>query len=96
VKPINWNSEKNIRLKSERGVSFEEVLAAISHGALIDVVEHPNKVQYPNQRMFIVRIRGYVYLVPFVEAVAEVFLKTIIPSRNATRRYLKEESNNEN
>jgi uncharacterized DUF497 family protein len=96
VKPINWNSEKNIRLKSERGVSFEEVLAAISHGALIDVVEHPNKVQYPNQRMFIVRIRGYVYLVPFVETVAEVFLKTIIPSRNATRRYLKEESNNEN
>jgi len=96
MKPINWNSEKNIRLKSERGVSFEEVLAAISHGAILDVVEHPNKDQYPNQRMFIVRIRGYAYLVPFVETDEEVYLKTIIPSRSATRRYLKEESNNEN
>lgn len=95
MKPINWNSEKNIRLKAERGVSFEEVLAAISHGALLDVVEHPNKKQYSNQRMFIVRIRGYVYLVPFVETDGEVFLKTIIPSRNATRSYLKEDRNDE-
>jgi uncharacterized DUF497 family protein len=96
MKPINWNSEKNIRLKTERGVSFEEVLAAISHGALLDVVEHPNKEQYPNQRMFIIRIRGYAYLVPFVETDEDVFLKTIIPSRHATRRYLTEETNNEN
>ncbi|HXE95024.1 MAG TPA: hypothetical protein VN642_01355 [Dongiaceae bacterium] len=96
MKPINWNSEKNIRLKSARGVSFEEVLAAISHGALLDVVEHPNKERYPNQRMFIVRIRGYAYLVPFVETDEEVFLKTIIPSRIATRGYLKEDRNNEN
>lgn len=95
MKPINWNSEKNIRLKSERGVSFEEVLAAIAHGALLDVVEHKNREQYPNQRMFVVRIRGYAYLVPFVETNEEVFLKTIIPSRNATRRYLTGESNNE-
>ena len=96
MKPINWNSEKNILLKSERGVSFEEILAAIAHGALLDVIEHPNKEQYTNQRMFIVRIRGYAYLVPFVETDEEVFLKTIIPSRNATRGYLEEERNNEN
>ena len=96
MKPINWNFEKNIRLKSERGVSFEEVLTAIAHGALLDVVEHQNKKQYPNQRMFVVRIRGYAYLVPFVETNEEVFLKTIIPSRNATRRYLAGENNNEN
>lgn len=85
---MNWNSEKNIRLKSERGVSFEEVLAAIAHDALLDVLQHPNKRQYPNQRIFVVRIRGYAYLVPFVEADEEIFLKTIIPSRNATKRYL--------
>jgi uncharacterized DUF497 family protein len=96
MKPIIWNSEKNIRLKSERGVSFEEVLAAIAHGALLDVIEHPNNERYTNQRMFIVRIRGYAYLVPFVETDEEVFLKTIIPCRNATRRHLEEESNNEN
>jgi hypothetical protein len=96
MKSINWNSEKNIQLKSERGVSSEEILAAISLGALLDVVEHPDKEQDPNQRMFIVRIRGYAYLVPFVETYEEIFLKTIIPSRNATRKYLTGESNNDN
>jgi len=96
MKPINWNSEKNIRLKSERGVSFEEILAAISLGALLDVIVHPKKELYPNQRMFVVRIRGYAYLVPFVETEEEIFLKTIIPNRNATKRYLTGESYNDN
>ena len=93
MKPINWNTEKNIRLKTERGVSFEEVLAAMSHGALLDVVSHPNIEQYPNQCIYIVRIRGYAYLVPFVETDKEIFLKTIIPSRIATKKYLPEEIN---
>jgi uncharacterized DUF497 family protein len=91
MKPVNWNAAKNASLKKERGVSFEEVLSAISHGALLDVIEHPNMAQYPNQRMFVVRIRGYVYLVPFVETDDEVFLKTIIPNRKATRKYLAED-----
>jgi uncharacterized DUF497 family protein len=95
MKPVNWSTEKNIRLKSERGVSFEEVLVAISHGALLDVVEHPNKGQYPNQRLFVVRIRGYAYLVPFVETDQEIFLKTIIPSRMATKKYLTEGTDHE-
>jgi uncharacterized DUF497 family protein len=91
MKPVNWNTEKNIRLKAERGVSFEEVVSAISNGGLLVVLDHPNTAQYPNQRMFVVRIRGYAYLVPFVETKQEVFLKTIIPSRKATRIYLDEE-----
>lgn len=95
MKPINWNSDKNISLQMERGVSFEEVLAAMSHGALLDVVVHPKGEQYPNQRIFILRIRGYAYLVPFVETEKEIFLKTIIPSRIATRKYLREGSVNE-
>lgn len=90
MKPVNWNTDKNIRLKSERGVSFEEVLSAMSHGGILDVQDHPNTSQYPNQRMLVVRIRGYAYLVPFVETESEVFLKTIIPSRKATRNYLTE------
>jgi len=90
MKPVNWNTEKNIRLKAERGVSFEEVLSAMSHGGILDVQDHPNTGQYPNQRMLVVRIRGYAYLVPFVETESEVFLKTIIPSRKATRNYLTE------
>ena len=95
MKQINWNTEKNIRLKLERGVSFEEVLAAMSHGALLDVVSHPNIEQYPNQCIYIVRIRGYAYLVPFVETDKEIFLKTIVPSRIATKKYLQEEINHE-
>ena len=63
----------------------------MSNGGLLVVLDHPNTDQYPNQRMFVVRIRGYVYLVPFVETKQEVFLKTIIPSRKATRIYLDEE-----
>ncbi|MHB1320424.1 MAG: BrnT family toxin [Acidithiobacillus ferrivorans] len=90
MKPVNWNTEKNICLKAERGVSFEEVLSAMSHGGLLDVRDHQNTGQYPNQRMLVVRIRGYAYLVPFVETESEVFLKTIIPSRKATRNYLTE------
>ena len=95
MKPINWNTEKNIRLKVERGVSFEEVLAAMSHGALLDVVSHPNTVQYPNQCIYVVRIRGYAYLVPFVETDKEIFLKSIIPSRTATKKYLAEGTSHE-
>jgi len=87
---VNWSTEKNIRLKAERGVSFEEVLSAMSHGGILDVQNHPNTGQYPNQRLLVVRIRGYAYLVPFVETKNEVFLKTIIPSRKATRNYLTE------
>ncbi|MDA8428410.1 MAG: toxin [Geobacteraceae bacterium] len=96
MKPINWNTEKNIRLKSERSVSFEEVLAAMSHGALLDVVLHPNPEQYPNQRIYVVRIRGYAYVVPFVETDKEIFLKTIIPSRIATKKYIAGGTTHEN
>ena len=88
---MSWNTENNIRLKAERGVSFEEVVSAMSNGGLLVVLDHPNTDQYPNQRMFVVRIRSYAYLVPFVETKQEVFLKTIIPSRKATRIYLDEE-----
>lgn len=63
----------------------------MSNGGLLVVLDHPNTVQYLNQRMFVVRIRGYAYLVPFVETKQGVFLKTIIPSRKATRIYIDEE-----
>lgn len=96
MKPINWDADKNMQLKAERGIAFEEILVAMSQGALLDVVEHPNNDKYPNQRLLIVRIRDYAFLVPFVETPEEIFLKTIIPSRSATRRYLPKENKNEN
>jgi uncharacterized DUF497 family protein len=88
VKPFAWNEDKNRLLQTERGIAFEEVLAALASGALLDVVEHPNKDRYPNQRIFIVEMRAYAWLVPFVETENEIFMKTIIPSRKATRQYL--------
>ncbi len=83
-----WNHEKNERLKAKRGLSFEQVILHIERGDLIDVVEHPNQSKYPNQQMLVVKIKNCAYLVPFVEDEEGKFLKTIIPSRKATREYL--------
>ena len=83
-----WNYEKNERLRAERGLSLEQVILHIERGDLIDVIEHPNQSKYPNQQMLVVKIRDYAYLVPFIEDEEGNFLKTIIPSRKATREYL--------
>jgi uncharacterized DUF497 family protein len=88
MKHFAWNSEKNAQLISERGISFEKVVYYIENGAILDIIQHPNTSKYPNQRMFIINIEGYAYLIPFVENETEVFLKTIIPSRKATKKYL--------
>jgi uncharacterized DUF497 family protein len=87
VKTFAWNSDKNAALKAERGISFEEVVFHVEAGDAIDVIVHPNQERYPGQMVYVILIDGYVYLVPFVESDEEVFLKTIIPSRKATRQY---------
>ena len=89
VKYFSWNNEKNESLKTERQISFEEAVFHIEHGDLLDIVEHPNQERYSGQRIFIINIGGYAYLVPFVETDTEVFLKTVIPSRKATDAYLR-------
>jgi uncharacterized DUF497 family protein len=89
MKQINWNAEKNQWLMSERGISFEDVLYALQSGRLLDDLVHPNKNKYPNQRMLVVEIDGYAWLVPYVESDDEIFLKSIIPSRKATKYYLQ-------
>ena len=89
MKPINWNAEKNQVLMSERGISFEDVVFALQSGGLLDDLIHPNKEKYPSQRMFVVDIDDYAWLVPYVENAQELFLKTIIPSRKATKQYLR-------
>ena len=89
MKPFRWNHEKNEQLKAERNISFEEIVLAIEADGLLDIVTHSNPRKYPNQRMFIVAIEQYAYLVPFVEEADCYFLKTVIPNRKATRDYLK-------
>jgi hypothetical protein len=88
MKPIRWSADKGLSLKAERGISFEEILSAIAQGGLLGVMDHPNRAKYGHQKMFVVRIRDYAYLVPYVENEREIFLKSIIPSRKATRDFL--------
>jgi disulfide oxidoreductase YuzD len=89
MKYFSWSDEKNEFLKAEIQVSFEELVFYIELGYLLDVLEHPNQEKYKGQRIFVVQIEEYVYLVPFIEDEHEIFLKTIIPSRKATKNYLK-------
>jgi len=88
-KVFDWNDEKNLFLKKTRGVSFEQVELAIASGDLVDRLRHPNPDKYPHQRVFLVKIENYVYSVPFVEDEERIFLKTIIPNRKATKKYLR-------
>jgi uncharacterized DUF497 family protein len=90
VKHYNWDSSKNEKLKAERNISFEEVVFHIGQGDEVDVFEHPNQERYPGQKVSVVLIEGYAYLVPYVESETEIFLKTIIPSRKATKKYVRE------
>jgi uncharacterized DUF497 family protein len=92
VKRFAWDEAKNLKLKAERGIGFEEIVFYIEAGGLLDILEHPNRERYGNQRIFAVRREDYVFLVPFVEDEGFVFLKTIIPSRKMTRHYLREEN----
>ena len=90
---FDWNAEKNQQLAEQRGISFERVVSAIERGDLVDVLEHPNQERYPGQLIYAVDIEEYIYLVPFVtEADGTRFLKTIIPSRKATRDYQRRPS----
>ena len=88
MKYFDWNEEKNKLLKVERDVCFEDVLVAFDSGGLLNIVGNPKKKKYPKQKMFIVNINNYAYLVPFIEDNKKIFLKTIIPSRKATKKYI--------
>ncbi|MBX3179433.1 MAG: BrnT family toxin [Candidatus Hydrogenedentes bacterium] len=87
MKTFNWNHAKNQQLVETRGISFEDILFYIQQGQVLDDLEHPNRSRYPNQRVFVVGVDDVAYLVPYVEDDSEIFLKTIIPSRKATRKY---------
>lgn len=91
MKSYDWNREKNKALKSQREISFEEVVFHINAGDELDVYPHPNQQRYPNQMILVLAINGYAYLVPYMESEDTIFLKTIIPSRKATKQYLREQ-----
>lgn len=83
-----WDADKNEKLQRERGVSFEEIVFHIEQGNELEIYDHPNQAKYPGQKISVVQINDYIYLVPYVENEKEIFLKTIIPNRKATKRYV--------
>jgi hypothetical protein len=93
MKQIAWSDAKNRELKANRNraVCFEDIVAAIEGGGLLDDIEHVNAARYPRQRMFVVLLNDYVYGVPYVTDGDEIFLKTVYPSRKLTLQYLGED-----
>lgn len=87
---FDWNSDKNAWLKRNRGISFDEIVVHLGRGDVWKISPHPNRATYPNQSIAFVVIADYVYLVPFDTNGDIFFLRTIIPSRKATRQYLEE------
>ena len=90
MKRFRWSSEKNNILRAERGISFESIVVSVEAGGLLDILARPNQTKYPGQRVLVAARDNYAYLVPFVDEEDSFFLKTIIPSRKATRDYLNQ------
>jgi len=90
IKRYEWDANKNELLKRERNISFEKVIFHLAEGDLWKIARHPNQEKYPNQSIYFVVIENYVYLVPYETIEEEIILKTIIPSRKATKDYLEE------
>jgi uncharacterized DUF497 family protein len=87
---FRWDNEKNELLKTTRGVCFEQVVLLMEKGEILDTIENPNEEKYSGQKIAVLMIDTYVYLVPYLENNEEIFLKTIIPSRKATNKYVRE------
>jgi uncharacterized DUF497 family protein len=89
MKIFRWDNEKNEWLKEYRGVSFEQVVILMERGDLLEIIEHPNQNKYPGQKIATIWIDDYAYLVPYIQESDEIFLKTIIPSRKATNKFMR-------
>ena len=89
MKYLNWDDEKSRKLKEERGISFEDIVFYIEKHYILADYENPNKEKYGNQRIMVINVNNYAYIVPYNQTDKEIYLKTIIPSRKATKQYLK-------
>jgi uncharacterized DUF497 family protein len=91
-KMFDWSAEKDVQLKKERGIGFEDVLFHLQAGDLLLTASHPNQQKYPNLKIMYLRIDQYVYMVPYKTEKNIKFLKTIIPSRKATKELVGDEN----
>ena len=88
MKYVEWDEEKNEKLKRERHISFEDAANAIIGEGFITIFDHPNRKKYAHQKVFIVEMFEYAFIVPCVEDEEKIFLKTVIPSRKHTKQYI--------
>ena len=86
-----WDPKKNEWLKKERHISFEKIVFHLSQGDVWRTADHPDQENYPGQRIYFIVVEDYIYLVPHIVGNDNIFLKTIIPSRKATKAYSKEQ-----
>ena len=89
MKVFRWDNDKNELLKNSRGVCFEQVVILMEREDILETIEHPNQNKYPGQKIATVMIDDYAYLVPYIQQSDEIFLKTIIPGRKATNKYMR-------
>ena len=85
---FDWDNDKNEELKKERGISFEQIVFLILNDRILDILEHPDKTKYRDQKLYVINVEDYAYIVPFEDRKGVRFLKTIFPSRKYTRKYL--------
>lgn len=87
-RPIyEYSTEKNQKLLEERSIGFEDIIAILDAKGPLSIIDHPNKAKYPHQKIYIIEISGYAYLVPFERHSNKTILKTIFPSQKMTRLY---------
>ncbi len=84
-----WNEDKNSILKSTRGFSFDDVVLELSNNGILDNYKHPNTKKYPNQFIYVISLKEYIYYIPYVLDGDDIFLKNIIPSRVLNKKYNK-------
>ncbi len=87
---FKWSAEKNVWLRTQRSISFEDVVVALATGNLLATRRHHNTDRYAHQEIYFVDVKGYVYMVPFVREKQWIFLKTVIPTRKGTREFMQE------
>ena len=88
METIRWDERKNAWLRQHRGVCFEQAAVCLAAERVLDIADHPNQERYPGQKVAVIKIAGYAYLVPYEYAGGDIVLKTMIPSRKATQKYL--------
>jgi hypothetical protein len=84
--------DKNEWLKKERGICFEDIAYYIEKGNLLDIIGNPNQNKYKGQKIYLVKINKYVYIVPYFEDKDVIYLITIIPIRKMTKKYLEDKN----